>query len=765
MECDKCSKIREYFKNSPYNEDLKKRLENNIKIDLKKKGYFNPEISFYYEKNLLKIKVNEGKRAYVDSLNILSSNKIKINELNELKGKPFIEDKILKEIKKNEKKYLKEYPLLKISIKDKVFNNDKIFLEILVKDDEKIKFVFNENIKRKEKNKIIKKIISENTGFETIPFILEDMKEELSKKGYRNANFSYERKKIGDIENLFISFDKGEKFYISEIIFSGNLSFSSDEILKNSNLKIGNTYDFSDVNNFQDYIKYFFWERGFWDVNVILKEELSNKNKVKLKVLINEGSPLFCEEIVIDGIPEDIILPELNVKKNSPISRSVVQNDLQNIQRVLNDSGYYYAKVSFEIKEKVLYYRIEAGEKFKINKIIYRGLNNIKLDQIKSEINVKEKIPYSFKNLMDLQANIFSTSFFSSVNINPSFNLDEENTVNLHARLKEAPPMTYSYGIGYDSHDKFRLQFAFSDINFLKKRYILSFEGRLSSEQQMWRLSVKDPTFLNSNFPLFLGTYRNIERRPSFSLRRWGSLVEITKNLGKRTQATLRYDYQIQIPFDVEENFPIPKEEQEKKVSSISFIYLNDNRDDIFFPKEGSFFTCEIKYSYPFLFADTHFLKTILQFSYNLTPLKNTTFAFSSRIGYIRNYKKEEIPIGERLFLGGRNTLRAYSRDSVGIENDTVINGIPLGGKMSFLLNLEGRQFLSKSFGMNIFTDFGQVFSSSQEFDLKELAGGYGLGVFFLTPAGPLRIEISKKFESVFWDDDYQWYFSLGFPF
>lgn len=752
------------MKNSPLTDNLKIKLEGIIRKDLKRKGYFEPEISFDFKETSLIIKIKEGLRRKINSIVYTSESDVKIFELLKLKGKYYERAKILKFLKKVEKKYKRDYPLIKINLKDFDILGDGVLVKFEIKGSDKIKFSFGKNVNKKDKNNILKKIKNESSGKETIPILLEEYNSELINQGYRDSKFNFKSEKNNDFEIIKIDLIRGQKYFLKDIRFNEGLSFSREEILNNCNIKIGKTINANQINDFLEEIKYFYSERGYWDVNIKFKE-LLDKNNIILNINIFEGNFVLVKDIEIMNFPEDLQKVSLNLKVGEPLKKSSVEKDLQDLQRILNDAGYYYAKVSFKIEENKFYYIIKPGEKFFVKKIIFRGLNNVNLDYLKDEVNISQKMPLSFNNLINLQAKLFSTSLFSFININPQHNYDKDNSVNLQTELKEAPPMTYSYGIGYDSYDRFRLQLNFTDINFLKKRYILSFEGRLFSNQQLWRVSLKDPTFLYSKYPLFLGTYRSIEKRPSFSLKRWGSLVELTRNFGEKSQATLRYEYQIQIPFEINENFPIPKEEQEKKVSSLAFVYLNDQRDDIFFPREGSFFSSEIKYSFPLFFANTNFLKTVFQFSYNKSPFKNTTFAFSTRVGFIKNYQKEEIPIGERLFLGGRNTLRAYSRDNVGIENDTVINGVPLGGKMSFLLNLEGRQFLSKNFGFNIFNDFGQVFSSYKKFNFNDLVGGYGFGFFFLTPIGPLRIEVSKKYKSVFWDDDFQWYFSFGFPF
>ncbi len=762
LNCKKCNKYKEYLKNNPFTEDLKERIENYLKEDLYNKGYFEPKIDFEMKDKILEINVLEGKRK---KINAVSLNRGNFKELMDLKGKDYSKKLIEKKILRVENKYKKSYPLLKISFEGLKFVNGETLLKFDVKNFEKVEFLFEEKIKKRDRKKILKKITSETIGLDTIPFVLEEFKEELFSLGYKDAEVNFNLKEEKERKKFFIKIEKGKKYKIPSIKFLENKTFSEEELYQIVNFKKNTPYRKDIFREYKEILADFYKENGFFNIKIAGGEEFLKDGKVILNFKIIEGERYIPKNVKIIGFPEDLKLPEINLKEENPLKRSYVEKDLQNIQKTLNEAGYFYGKVSFNIKDEDFYYLIEPGEKYYINKVIFKGLYNIKLKEIKKEIRVKEGEPLSLRNLIDFQSNLFSTALFSSININPNFNYAEENQVDLKADLKESPPISIAYGIGYDSYDRFRINLNFSHINFLNKRYILGFEGRLYESQQLWRLSIKDPSFLNYNFPLFFGTYRSIERKPSFSLKKWGTLVEISRKYGLKSQATLRYEYQIQLPFKKDANFPLPKEEEEKKVSSIGLIYLSDKRDDIFFPKRGSFFSAEVKYSFPFLFADTNFLKFLLQYSYGISPLKKTTFAFSLRSGFIKNYKKEEVPIGERLFLGGRNTLRAYSRDYLGLEGDTIINGVPIGGKMSILFNLELRQFLGKKYGFNIFTDFGQVFSSYKKFNIGDLALGYGAGFFFLTPIGPLRLEYARKYEKVLWDDPYQWYVSLGFPF
>jgi len=124
-------------------------LEESLRSDLRRKGYFNPEFSFSYKEGILQIDVKEGTLKIIKDVFIESKNNLNIKELIELKGKYYEEEKILKEIKKIEKKYKKEFPLIKISLKEKIFQDGGVLLKFEVSDFERIRFTFGKNLKKK----------------------------------------------------------------------------------------------------------------------------------------------------------------------------------------------------------------------------------------------------------------------------------------------------------------------------------------------------------------------------------------------------------------------------------------------------------------------------------------------------------------------------------------------------------------------------------------------------------------------------------------
>ncbi|CAN5416813.1 POTRA domain-containing protein [soil metagenome] len=92
------------------------------------------------------------------------------------------------------------------------------------------------------------------------------------------------------------------------------------------------------------------------------------------------------------------------------------------------------------------------------------------------------------------------------------------------------------------------------------------------------------------------------------------------------------------------------------------------------------------------------------------------------------------VPFFEQYFAGGANTVRGYDEDR-------------FWGKQTFVANLEYRYPLQRSFNLILFADYGGAwggygstpdFLQSSQFKLHL---GYGPGLSFRTPLGPIRLD------------------------
>src|SRR5207249_11118521 len=98
-----------------------------------------------------------------------------------------------------------------------------------------------------------------------------------------------------------------------------------------------------------------------------------------------------------------------------------------------------------------------------------------------------------------------------------------------------------------------------------------------------------------------------------------------------------------------------------------------------------------------------------------------------------------EIPIFERFYAGGINSVRGYGRRQVGPR---AANNDPIGGRSLIETSLELRQSLTDALGVALFLDAGQASLTSFTFPIHDLERGVGGGVRYRTPVGPLRIDL-----------------------
>ncbi len=96
----------------------------------------------------------------------------------------------------------------------------------------------------------------------------------------------------------------------------------------------------------------------------------------------------------------------------------------------------------------------------------------------------------------------------------------------------------------------------------------------------------------------------------------------------------------------------------------------------------------------------------------------------------------ERLPKSLRFFAGGGNSVRGYGFESLGELNS---NNRNRGGKQLIDLSLEYQHPINENWSAAVFADAGNAFDDFKNTDLKV---GYGFGVRWRSPVGPVRIDL-----------------------
>jgi outer membrane protein insertion porin family len=97
-----------------------------------------------------------------------------------------------------------------------------------------------------------------------------------------------------------------------------------------------------------------------------------------------------------------------------------------------------------------------------------------------------------------------------------------------------------------------------------------------------------------------------------------------------------------------------------------------------------------------------------------------------------------DIPIFDRYFLGGLESLRGYEFREVGPQDDF---GEPLGGDCYWFGTAEYSIPIIERVRFAVFYDVGMVYRDPYDFEFNSYADNWGMGVRLNLPIGPLRLD------------------------
>lgn len=185
-----------------------------------------------------------------------------------------------------------------------------------------------------------------------------------------------------------------------------------------------------------------------------------------------------------------------------------------------------------------------------------------------------------------------------------------------------------------------------------------------------------------------------------------------------------------------------------------------DSRDHFFNPTEGTKSAFSVKFAG--LGGDNRFIKSDLSGRWHYPLLKDPNWggayvlALGGSLGYgvglaERNNGQKDLPLFERYFLGGINSVRGFAERSLGPRepancdsNGNCTDTEVVGGDRAMVLSAELMFPIMEQFGLRgvAFFDMGNSFGESDKFSITDLRRSVGFGARWMSPFGPLRVEL-----------------------
>ena len=158
--------------------------------------------------------------------------------------------------------------------------------------------------------------------------------------------------------------------------------------------------------------------------------------------------------------------------------------------------------------------------------------------------------------------------------------------------------------------------------------------------------------------------------------------------------------------------------------------------------------------------GDFNFLKLLWEARHYREIYSRTVLAGRLKLGVADpTGHNDEVPLFERFYAGGANSVRGYGRHRLGPLSTS---DDPVGGRSVIEGALELRYRFSDQIGGAVFLDFGQVSLHSFSVPVDDLRFALGFGVLYATPVGPLRLDLGFPLDPPHGDQPWQVHFSIG---
>ena len=250
-----------------------------------------------------------------------------------------------------------------------------------------------------------------------------------------------------------------------------------------------------------------------------------------------------------------------------------------------------------------------------------------------------------------------------------------------------------------------------------------------------------------------------------YDQRNYGFTTELRKPLNSYMYATLGYTIQDIDIFNVDPSASVFIQSQkgsfvESKVfSSVVF----DSRDNPLLSHKGQRVTFSPFISGGVLGGDTQVYGLDLEGSQYFHLPKDLILLINGEIATVSQWGNgTDVPIFERLFLGGSNNLRGFPFREVGPQDE---NGEPLGGKTMARTTVEITFPLIEKARGAVFYDTGFVNTSQWAFGFNHIASDVGVGLRLDLPIGPLRLDYGYPLQRDGYNGGGHFNFNVGYQF
>jgi len=543
------------------------------------------------------------------------------------------------------------------------------------------------------------------------------------------------------------------------IHFSGQKAFSESDLLDAVSAEHKSFYQFwkEDSATIKDKLlptldetlRHYFDSEGYYDAQYKIK-----KDKTDIWIEVTENDPIRVKDITISSdynISQfitlhrgDIFRAKAFIGAKSAIAEEMLKEGYCSYD--LDTKAY----VDLDKQSVDMRFVLKKGGICTFGNVTVYGNTTVSNDVIESRVRAKEGERFNLELVKNTYDALYGLHAFDSVLIG----VDRKfyNVVPVDIRVAEMEePYHFEIGAGYDSYVGARIHGQVIKHNFFGNAQQLQLDLSWSQEEQVAILGFFKPVVWEP-----YGFYLDLGAKGGYSNLGYDGYYE--KKLFFKTylnHVSEQFDIKMGIALEAiditERNDGHPElPEEAYNLFLLTYPYLDvvyDARDSKLNPKYGYYLRGYAEWGIPTDSETSDYQKYLLE-ARGIYTVSDLTLAVVGKVGDIQigeELGNRGIPESKKFYAGGMYSNRAYGFREIGVITSPTTDLVN-GAKTWLNLMVEADYPIWGELYGAVFSDNTMLAAESMDFSGETISSA-GVGVRYMTPVGPLKIDIGFNVE------------------
>jgi outer membrane protein insertion porin family/translocation and assembly module TamA len=523
-------------------------------------------------------------------------------------------------------------------------------------------------------------------------------------------------------------------------------------------------------------VRVLYRSRGYYQAKVTHEVQTAETGDlVGVVVFVDEGPVVTVAEVTLTGdVPDawrrDLRETAIELPDGAPFGEEAYDRGRAGIARYYRIRGYARVQVTktatvdvAESRARIVY-DVDQGPACTFGSTTIEGLEDVDAAVVRREMAFEEGAGFDPRLLEKTVAALRGLRLFESVRA-----VEDESRaprVDVTLRVREAPPREVRLGVGYDTEEGPRALAAWRSYDFFGGARQLGFTGRVSELAQGVTAD-----FLQPHQPVHDARLRLLVAQQRFdedpyTLDQSRVMPRLEWDPSPHLALALFYRFEIDLLSDVDRDIAealAPDATRDTTLLGGFGLGIDwTDIDDPLDPTRGWTASTTVEPVAQIFGGDVDFIRLVAEVrGFRPLPL-GFVGALRFRLGAMDPLgDTDEIPLFERFYAGGTDSVRGYARRQIG----PLIANEPLGGRTLVEWSAELRHPITETIGVVGFLDAGRVSPRSYDFPFADLQFGAGGGLRYRSPVGPLRLELGFPLDREGDDAAWQIHASVGLSF